>query len=916
MAQVMYYTENKAGNATTTTTKDIPSYNWTCNGTTYTLGPIQAGSVINWSKMKNEYSSSDTDEHATAVATLMKYCGYSVKMSYGSTSNAYINDVADALKTYFGYNKNTTTYVSRNSYTYDKWVDLIYHELANGRPVAYSGQSLGGGHSFVCDGYQYDNGTDYFHINWGWGGQSDQYYALSVLNPYAGQGAGGSSTNDGFHYDQSAVIGIQKSGENGEIANITPNVMNLTLNSMTLSHSSVVWNTEVTVTLNITNNNATDYDGTIYIGYQNGENYELLVGDNFLIRARETRDCALKFKPTGIGTYHLVVFFPTTTGFYSTDGKVWAKLPVVEANSGIPTNLAVTNISSNGGQLSWTENGSATAWKVGYKAESAANFTVADANVNPFTLTGLSPETQYTVKVRPSNGSDDTWSPEFTFTTIASYPAPKNLTSSKVTPTTAQISWTGSANSYDIQYGAIPEGASTISTWLKYDNDTYQINTGWGEDEEFTWGVMYPGSMVTGTQLTKIAFYISSYNTAAITVRIYSGGDDAPGTLLYTGTLMPPTTTTPTLLTVPFDSPVPITSGQNLWITLSEKNEYPAISCTKTDEPNNQWICEQNYWRKNGECGWMIRGYIESENLDAVTWTTVASHTAQSYKLTGLDPNNNYVVQVRSNYASNNHSNWVTTTISNTLELGNDEAKNNNMIEAWNGQTTTVILKDRTLFKDGSWNTLCLPFPLSAEQLAASPLAGADIRTMTDASLSGGTLTLNFTPRTGENAVTSIAAGTPYIIKWTKAEDYEQANAQTRDVRNPTFTGVTISNQTNGITSGNVTFKGTYSPVNFNSTDATVLFLGDNNMLYFPENGAKINACRAYFQLDGITAGDVNKARLLVNDSSATEIISTTLNDDGLQADDHWYDLSGRRLSGKPSAKGIYIRGGRKVVIK
>ena len=29
-----------------------------------------------------------------------------------------------------------------------------------------------------------------------------------------------------------------------------------------------------------------------------------------------------------------------------------------------------------------------------------------------------------------------------------------------------------------------------------------------------------------------------------------------------------------------------------------------------------------------------------------------------------------------------------------------------------------------------------------------------------------------------------------------------------------------------------------------------------------------------------------------------------------------WYDISGRKLAGKPSMKGIYVNGGRKVTIK
>ena len=168
----------------------------------------------------------------------MLYGGYSVEMSYGPSAGSYITKVAPALKNYFGYN-STATYLSRSSYSNDKWEDIIYHELASKRPVLYGGQSTGGGHAFVCDGYRHEYATDYFHINWGWGGKSDEYYVLSVLDPYSGQGIGGSSSNGGFYYGQEAVIGIQKSTDDGTIADITPAKIDLAPNNMTISKSTI-----------------------------------------------------------------------------------------------------------------------------------------------------------------------------------------------------------------------------------------------------------------------------------------------------------------------------------------------------------------------------------------------------------------------------------------------------------------------------------------------------------------------------------------------------------------------------------------------------------------------------------------------------------------------------------------------------
>ena len=70
------------------------------------------------------------------------------------------------------------------------------------------------GHGFVCDGY---DGNGFYHINWGWGGKTDGFFRLSVLNPNSTSGSGAASTDDGFTNDQSVLIGIQKEGPDNTI---------------------------------------------------------------------------------------------------------------------------------------------------------------------------------------------------------------------------------------------------------------------------------------------------------------------------------------------------------------------------------------------------------------------------------------------------------------------------------------------------------------------------------------------------------------------------------------------------------------------------------------------------------------------------------------------------------------------------
>lgn len=176
------------------------SYSW--NGRNLTFDFSNAN--FNFSDMLDSYSGSNaTQVHKDAVAKLMYACGVAVDMDYGiSDSGASDVYIASALKNYFNYDKGVR-YLKRNCFLADEWDDIIYEEIADGRPVVYGGQSAyGDGHQFILDGYS----DGYYHINWGWSGLGDGYFLLTALNPEV-QGIGGSS--GGYNSSQTATIGIQ-----------------------------------------------------------------------------------------------------------------------------------------------------------------------------------------------------------------------------------------------------------------------------------------------------------------------------------------------------------------------------------------------------------------------------------------------------------------------------------------------------------------------------------------------------------------------------------------------------------------------------------------------------------------------------------------------------------------------------------
>ena len=234
-----------------------------------------------------------------------------------------------------------------------------------------------------------------------------------------------------------------------------------------------------------------------------------------------------------------------------------------------------------------------------------------------------------------------------------------------------------------------------------------------------------------------------------------------------------------------------------------------------------------------------------------------------------------------------------------TLADGSD---NTAVITDADGYVANVTLAARTLYKDGAWNTLCLPFNVT---LAGSPLEGAVARPLTEGGISGTTLNLTF-----GDAVTELVAGTPYIIKWDSGDN----------IVSPVFSGVTIDATMHPYDSGEVEgdqrvrFTGTYSSMEFGETDNSILLMGGENMLYYPTTGAGLGAQHAYFKIggDGAKARRITGFSIDFGDSEATGIISAEAN----SSHSDWYTIHGVKLDGKPTRSGVYINGGRKVVIK
>ena len=226
-----------------------------------------------------------------------------------------------------------------------------------------------------------------------------------------------------------------------------------------------------------------------------------------------------------------------------------------------------------------------------------------------------------------------------------------------------------------------------------------------------------------------------------------------------------------------------------------------------------------------------------------------------------------------------------------------DDLDNAGIIEDYDGHTVKATLHGRTLYRDGTWNTLCLPFDVSS---TGNPiLDDALIYEISNSTLAAdGTITIDLS-RQGH-----IEAGKPYLVKWESGEN----------IVNPSFNGVTIEDDTPDVLHlGPISMAGNYKPLQLHS-DYPVLYLGANNQLCHVTEDMDINSFRAiFFYNPEAIPNFMGAVKLNVIDdnvvTSVDEVPATR------PADNKWYSIDGRVFNKKPTTPGIYINNGKKIII-
>ena len=211
-------------------------------------------------------------------------------------------------------------------------------------------------------------------------------------------------------------------------------------------------------------------------------------------------------------------------------------------------------------------------------------------------------------------------------------------------------------------------------------------------------------------------------------------------------------------------------------------------------------------------------------------------------------------------------------------------------------ENVNVTLK-RTFYKDGEWNTLCLPFAVAN---AATAFDGAELREVDTEKSNGNTIVFK--------EATAIEAGKPYLIKW--------ANSSAAAVNvEKKFEGVTLVAAATPVevNNGGISFNGFYKMTEASELGASVAAIGAGNKLFKVTEGNKMKGFRAAFVLP--SGAEATKYKVVI-DGTATGIEDLVI--DGVKANGRVYNLNGQYVGNSLNGlqPGLYIQNGKKIVVK
>ena len=354
-----------------------------------------------------------------------------------------------------------------------------------------------------------------------------------------------------------------------------------------------------------------------------------------------------------------------------------------------PANLVAGSIDAHSAVLSWTEKGEATQWQICLN-DDEDNLIAADTN--PFTLTDLNPDTEYSVKVRAYCSADDQsiWSDAVTFTTDVACPAPTNVAVSNVTSTSADISWTGNADatSYNLRYREVDP--STMATVILTAGDVWGDGTGYQmllDADANAYGTIIPenGGLTTSGDASA-----DTYAEFEFKIPINADGSLSTSNIVLDNSIS---------IQIPagiydwcITNPTP---NDRVWIASAYGN-VPGRNDDYAFEAGKTYEFTVSLGDGNDQVDVTITDGTKAIALGETNqWTTVSDATSP-YSITGLTPLTVYEVEVQAVYADGSSA-WVGTSFTTDVPY---PAPTGLVVEDL-GTTTATISWDASDFATG-----------------------------------------------------------------------------------------------------------------------------------------------------------------------------------------------------------------------
>ncbi len=511
---------------------------------------------------------------------------------------------------------------------------------------------------------------------------------------------------------------------------------------------------------------------------------------------------------------------------------------------GVPTNVTISAIKDVTATLAWDAAAGATGYQyIVLEGDVAADWTAPQSTVElSIDLSGLSAATTYSVYVRAAYGLNfGEATAKETFTTITY--APTGLAETAHAETSASFSWNHNAEGAATRYEYVAlDGTDTptgSTAWTLLDNNvTVATVEGLNPGAAYTFYVRSVYANDAKSDYASLAF-----STECAVRNMPFSEDFESGVSPLCWSAMNGTTDY-------YDY-----DGSYGWKVKTGDASYVMRYTSGTGIIYPALVMPQINIEANAQLSFKVRNVVSSKTVNGkvvvsaegvadleTTLTNSNSLTEQQIDLSAFAGKVATIKFVPTSNMSGGRIDLDDVRVFRGVTLV-DNVNNTATLAGLVGQTLEVAL-GRTIYCDGDYNTICLPFDLPT--LDGTPLAGGELWSFRYGEVVGGELQIRIAP------ATSIEAGVPYLITF----------ANGADIVNPTFTDVTITKSV-GVSVGqtdDVQFIGILKPQAFVEEDKNNLFVASNGMLAWSNVGtgtalSNLRSFRGYFHTETAVSG-------------------------------------------------------------